>query len=902
MRNPKERKGHSFQTIFATLCIVLCANEAVSSAVAVTTPASGWMFTEDEAPVFFLLPSSFVVDGGGADSAFTVCDWRGNEVRHGQWPEDGRLKLVPLPPGFYRVETDSSLVTRHSSLVTSFDFCVVRRDPCRNPDSPFAVDSALSHRAETFDCPWYDGNTFRVVCELMRKCGIVQTRERMVWKHMNPEPGVYTYGRRLDNVAHLRANGLVTTGIFAGTPDHAGGEEIGRRHLPTDLMALYTLMTNAVPTFGDAYNAWGFWNEPDLSMVPEPVWEYVAAFKAFALAVRAADPAKPVLLGALADVPDPDFGAGLAVNEFQKYADIFNIHTYLEPARLPGWHAALRAYLEQCGRPDWAVWLTEFGTNLEGDSTEDGVREGLKAHTPEQEMVWAEWCPKGAILQQMGGIDRSWLFLFGCYNERGGRKDWGTMRRDGHVKPICAALSTLTGELGDARLLGEVKVGEGVRAFLYTRDGARESGQSGARETGQSDGARESGQSGARETGQSDGARESGQSGGARESGADFGAARQTLVFWSVSEIDTFSQGPVHPKGALERPFEIAVAQKRDLPADGHPSSANPSECDFRLVDMMGTPLSMPPEGQGGVLRLVAERYPQYLSGPLGLAPDIPAPSPGRVYRYEATPGEDLSVVVRPKLSERDFEIVGHKSRAELVGESGDISVELWNFSHDEKRGRLMVETPGDGDGAAATIPPLGHVTIPYRYFPPADGPLDALLSFRFESSAGVSTRAAVPVFDRARFLAGCEVVPLALEDPAVWRRNDSGHSYSCTYDEAEKAVRFDVVWTGETGPWFMPWHDLKLPGESFAGAKMLEFEVRSEQDKVENDYNSAVFMPTYADGHAVNIHYPPPGFAWEKRRVAMPPDADGVVSFRLGGAPGGRRLTFWIRNVRILK
>ncbi|MBR4612295.1 MAG: hypothetical protein IKO40_06210, partial [Kiritimatiellae bacterium] len=74
MRNPKERKGHPFQTIFATLCIVLCANEAVASAVAVTTPAPGWMFTEDESPVFVLRPSSFVVDGEGADSAFTVRD------------------------------------------------------------------------------------------------------------------------------------------------------------------------------------------------------------------------------------------------------------------------------------------------------------------------------------------------------------------------------------------------------------------------------------------------------------------------------------------------------------------------------------------------------------------------------------------------------------------------------------------------------------------------------------------------------------------------------------------------------------------------------------------------------------------------------------------------------------
>lgn len=843
----------------------------------ITTPAPGWTFTEDEPPVFEL---PFAAETNRNAAAWVVRDWRGNEVRRGEWPADGRLELAPLPPGFYRVE--SQLISRNSSLATSaggpsFDFCVVRRDPCRNPDSPFAVDSALSHRAETFDCPWHGGNTFRVVCELMRKCGVVQTRERMAWNGMNPEPGIYTYGRRLDNVAHLRANGLVTTGIFAGTPGHAGGEEPGRRHLPTDLMALYTLMTNAVPVFGDAYNAWGFWNEPDLSMVPEPVWEYVAAFKAFALAVRAADPAKPVLLGALADVPDPDFGAGLVANEFQKFADIFNIHTYLEPTRLPSWQAGLRDFLAQCGRPGWAVWLTEFGTNLEGDATEDGVRPGIKAHSREQEMIWAEWYPKGAILQQMGGIDRSWLFLFGCYNERGDRKDWGTMRRDGHVKPICAALSALTGELGNARLMGEVKVGNGIRAFLYEQPADMEE----------------------------------------RQADGNLKAAcppRQTLAFWSVSEIDTAMQGPVHPKEALERPFQIAVFHPSSRASDEAASLAD----SLRLIDMMGMPRPAPIPSTDGALALMAERWPQYLTGQLGLAPDIPAPPPGRVIRYEAAHGEDLSIVVRPKLS-ADFEIVGHKSRAELVAAGGgSLTVELWNFSGEEKTGRLIVGAGAGGQfassrpaarasGEAAALadillPAWGHATVPLCYTPPADGPLETVLELRFSSDAGVSTAARVPVFDRARFLATCEVVPLALEDPARWRRNDSGQSFSCAYDEAEKAIRWEVGWTGETGPWFMPWHDLRLPEESFAGAKMLEFEVKSEQDKVENDYNSAVLMPTWADGHSLNLHYAPPGFNWEVRRVALPPDAGGVVSIRLGGAPRGRRLTFWLRNVRILK
>ena len=188
-------------------------------------------------------------------------------------------------------------------------------------------------------------------------------------------------------------------------------------------------------------------------MVPEPIWEYVAAFKAFSLAVHAADPAKPVLAGALADVPKDSWGDGLIRNDFAKYADALNIHTYYEPVLYPDWHASVRAFLERCGRPDWQVWLTECGTNLEGDSDRDGVRKGLKAHSREQEMVWAEFYPKGSILHQFGGIYRSWLFMFGCYNEQGGRRDWGSMRRNGTVKPIhasMAAVSSVSSEIRSA--------------------------------------------------------------------------------------------------------------------------------------------------------------------------------------------------------------------------------------------------------------------------------------------------------------------------------------------------------------------------------------------------------------------------------------------------------------------
>lgn len=783
---------------------------------AVTTPAPGWTFVETERPVFESSAPQIV------DCPLALEDWHGSTIGAGLRFRDGRLQLDPLPPGFYRVTATNAVV---------FDFCVVRKDPCRAKDSFFALDSALSQCARTnvWDCAWYTGNTFRVVCELMHKVGVTQTRERMCWAVMNPARDEFDFSFYQRQARLLKENGIVTTGIFGDTPHWAGGMN-AKRHLPPDLMALYRLMTKAVPAFGETYNAWGFWNETELSMVPEPIWEYVAAFKAFSLAVHAADPHKPVLAGALADVPKDSWGDGLIANEFAKYADAFNIHTYCEPVLYPGWHASIRAFLARCQRPDWQVWLTECGTNLEGDSTQDGVRKGLKAHSREQEMVWAEFCPKGNILHQFGGVYRNWLFMFGCYNERNGRKDWGSMRRDGTVKPIHAAISSVTGELGAARLLGEKKVGEGLRAFLYA---------------------------------QPDGT--------------------QTLAFWSISEVDTAKPGPVHPKDRLERPCVLQAA-------DG----------DYRLVDMMGTPRTV--RATAGRLALVSERYPQYLSGLRGLSVDVPAQPVGRLIRYAPPVDEDLTVVVRPKLSD-DFEISGRKSRAELLKESGRMRIELWNFSDETKRGRLIAKGAGLADVPEdIVLPPWTNVTVSATFVPPGTGAFEGTFEVCFEHGRRRSTKASILFMDRNRFLSACTAVPLKLEDPALWQRNDSGQAYSCVYDAAEKAVRFDVSWTGETGPWFFPVHTLKLPEESFAGAKMIEFEVRSCMDKVENDFNASVFMPLSADGRCAHLHYLPPTFTWEKRRVALPEDAADITAFRLGANPRGRKLTFWLRNFKLLK
>jgi len=101
------------------------------------------------------------------------------------------------------------------------------------------------------------------------------------------------------------------------------------------------------------------------------------------------------------------------------------------------------------------------------------------------------------------------------------------------------------------------------------------------------------------------------------------------------------------------------------------------------------------------------------------------------------------------------------------------------------------------------------------------------------------------------------------------------------------------------------PERALDLPRESLAETLRIEFEIRSEQDKVENDFRTCKLMLAGDDGSTdIYLDYDPPTREWETRYVDIPPDADlsAVTLLRVGANPQGSRLTLWVRNLQFLK
>ena len=771
---------------------------------------------------------SVVAHGGPPGAIYAIADWRGRPVCSGVWGADGDTVLPSLAEGYYHIRSGNSRAT-----------LAVVSDPSDrkfDPNSFYGIDSAQSWISGkgSFSCPWNDGDTYRTVSDLIRLSGIAHVRDRLSWSEVNRQPDKLDFGRYMYNADLLQARGILVSGMFHDCPKWAGRLE----KLPADLVATYNFCAQAAVAFGDRMGDWEFWNEEDIHFAPEPVWDYAAALKAAYLGFKSGRPAITVLPGALCMSPDGTYAQALFENDVAKFCDVFNYHTYNAPATYPKMFAALRKFMDRHGIGDHAIWMTESGTNLEGNSDRPGAKEGAMAHSPEQELVKAEFYPKSQIAFQMEGVARNYYFVFGAYNERKGVKDWGVMRRDGTVKPEYAAISTMARELADARLKGEMSAGEGVRAYLFERpDGS------------------------------------------------------QTVTFWSVSPLDTARDGVVSPTPDFARQLSIPAA-------DG-------SYC---FSDLCGMRSSV--SAKNGRLRLEATRFPAYVAGLHGLSATTLARAPGKAKPYVAKVEEDLTVVIRADLNTNDFEIAGQKTRAVLKNDTGRLRLQVWNLGDRAKTGHVEI-AGGTFAGLPDTLSLGPRGTPPATLecvFTPSDGKTfhrDIVITGVFDGKR--SSRLVLPIHLEKRFLSSCEKVPLSCNDPKDWKRNTSADSFNVSWDESEQALRFDVEWKDQrTDRWLYPVYGLKLPAENLAGAKAVSFEIKSMQDKVENDFATSNLMLIFGDTARpdVFIEYGAPLGSWEKRYVIIA-DSDSpedVKAIRLGANPNGTKCTLWIRNIVVLK
>lgn len=548
--------------------------------------------------------------------------------------------------------------------------------------------------------------------------------------------------------------------------------------------------------------------------------------------------ARLVANGAVSAVRRGVYDACMAANGLKDYCDVYNTHVYLPPSDHDAYHDDLVRYLARAGMPGRVRMITESGTFLEGNAKALSVRADCAAHTPEQEAIVCEFVPKSQILHLQRGTAIDFHFVFAAYSEAGGKKDWGLLRRDGSVKPAFCAFSALCEQLGSATLLGEVETPDGIRAFAFR---------------------------------QPDGT--------------------CTLACWGLSEVDetvgSMSTAALSARGTAVLPIP----------------SAGIAAC--TVTDIVGGKSTI--AVRGDVFEIPVTRFPCYVSG-LKVVPRVirPATPPGAWEPVIAAADLERRVVLQVELNPADFSVTRNRTLAESVSDSRRLAVRIWNFSEEPLAGHLETENGAlRGLPAEMSVPAQGSVALEASYDPPEGVPgYDFNLKIGGVFGGRRISRLVLPIRLQKRFLDTCRVVELDWRTPSRWKRNTSAETCVCVWDEKEGALRFDLEWKEGVDRWFYPVYNLDLPNETLVGAKKLEFAVKTAQDKVENDFLGQYVMVVEPGRPLTMIPYDAPIHTWETRLVDL-----GHLTFdkpptvlQIGSNPKGSKMTFWLKDVRLLK
>ncbi len=438
--------------LFIILMLASAPAEDIPVVTAIDATPATLAFYETEA-VQFMLKKQFQ-----SPCRYRVADWSGATVAEGEWAGTQALKLPNLPRGYYTLSL--------SNCSEPMSFAVLpdasKRKP--NPDSFFAVDTAQSwlSGAKSWNVR-FPGEQFETISELTRRAGFSVVRDRFGWKRVEPKRGEFDFNVYERNAQMLSERGIKTCTLLDMTPDWAGTQ---LSKFPSDLIALYETSAKLAENFRGRIFAWEFFNETDGGS-KGPAWAMAAGSKAFALALKSVDPELKLLNSSFHVTPLQHYAHTALKSGLGNYIDIFNYHVYTNIAEYPWLISRLRSELAKHGLGDMPVWLTENGTNVEGNATLKTYRPGTLMHSPEQELQVAEFAPKAMLMMQSLGVERDFFFVMTPFWENEGRKDWGLLRMDLTVKPAYVAFATLNAELENARLLGTLSPAENVCAYLY---------------------------------------------------------------------------------------------------------------------------------------------------------------------------------------------------------------------------------------------------------------------------------------------------------------------------------------------------------------------------------------------------------------------------------------------------
>ncbi len=343
--------------------------------------------------------------------------------------KNGEGALGSLPVGFYRLRQESS-PENWISLAVLRPFRVRPSD-----SSPLAVDVAMSW--------FYPPEEMPKVANLCALAGVTWVRDRLAWREIEPQRGVFAEKTRYDTAAEAQsAAGLKVLQVNHSSPDWANPDH---RRFPLDLRDCYNFHRHIAARWAGQVHAFEPWNEADIQVFGGHTGVEMASLqKAAYWGIKSGNPKAIVCLNVFA-LHNRAQLEDLAANEAWPYFETFNLHHYAAFDAYPALYADFRGV--SAGRP---LWVTECAMPVRWSGDEQ--KKELSDHDLYEQ---ARRLPKVFAGSLHEGSRATFYFLLPHYVE--GPTQFGILRSDLTPRPAYVALAAVGRLLPDARPLGRIR-------------------------------------------------------------------------------------------------------------------------------------------------------------------------------------------------------------------------------------------------------------------------------------------------------------------------------------------------------------------------------------------------------------------------------------------------------------
>ena len=302
--------------------------------------------------------------------------------------------------------------------------------------------------------------------QAINEIGFAYVRTGIVWKYVQPSPGVWRWDE-IDSVVRLaKSRGVRILAVVHGPPAWASPAS---RHTKE----WEKFLTAAVNRYGDTVKSWEIWNELNVAKFwpkDAPLSGYVDILKRSQRIIKAKHPdAKVVLAGMANNERAFDTWRELISLGALNYCDAVGFHPYkLTGQEILPVYRDLRGMMTKFAGGDKPIWVTEYGWSAPPPGVkakEEGRKKKVTDYPGQADRILKTYLAHAAA----GGGP---FIIYELRDDRNG-KFMGIIEKDFNRKPAALALAWIIRKLGPSFSVVSSKVsGDGMIVDLKTSGGA----------------------------------------------------------------------------------------------------------------------------------------------------------------------------------------------------------------------------------------------------------------------------------------------------------------------------------------------------------------------------------------------------------------------------------------------